>query len=652
MKKILSFILVTTVIVSFMPTIYATNTINAPEDRFGMGRTYDSRQPLNPELTPRPAAAGTVNKKFLSDAEYLVETLEISHPIFELPNLLDKDYEQIRDEFIDYASFAMNRTEFIIEILRYLRVFRDSHMTQIAWWWGYLGELYANINWSYRDNELYLADGRRVLEIAGLPVTSVFDMIDSFIYYENETDRREFYEDMSRNKVVLELAGAPIRNSITITVEDESIRANYRRGWDTPGKFCPHSDKNIIRHEMIGDVFYIDFRKVEFDEPAHNQTLTAIEKAISDGTRNFIFDLRCNGGGNSWAGEVLLNAIGLTIPQHGFYYRISPLSRIKWPESNATDGKLIKGWIPNVSKAFNKNNVAIAVLINSRTGSSAKMMTFWIQDGGFGIVVGEPSSNAPTAFGNIVEFKLPSTNIDMLISTTLIMRPDNNADQATIWPDIPIDHHQALEAALEYFDTRDNPTGIYASAEVARAARAEAAGSEPREIADILYGIIEIEDEMFYNSTLLHGMLTLPDTVISIGDRAFAGCSSLLIIVIPESVISIGKDAFLGTSPQLFINAPAGSYAEYYAQENNINFFPIGNAKTPYVPVDESSIPEQQVVIGNEPVSVPEINDPSPQQLQPSNPVNSGLMIIIITGAVIFAVAICFMIIKKRKIQP
>jgi len=87
--------------------------------------------------------------------------------------------------------------------------------------------------------------------------------------------------------------------------------------------------------------------------------------------------------------------------------------------------------------------------------------------------------------------------------------------------------------------------------------------------------------------------IILPDTVISIGDRAFARCFSLTEITLPESLISIGDGAFAESSlgqitlpgslafigedgfygyANLTLTVTEGSYAEQYAKENGIPY--------------------------------------------------------------------------------
>jgi len=81
-------------------------------------------------------------------------------------------------------------------------------------------------------------------------------------------------------------------------------------------------------------------------------------------------------------------------------------------------------------------------------------MAYWVQDGGFGNIVGAPSINAPSSFGDMLFFNLPYTGLQVRVSHALFLRPDANADQSVLWPDIMVDPADALEVAIEYLRGR------------------------------------------------------------------------------------------------------------------------------------------------------------------------------------------------------
>ena len=61
--------------------------------------------------------------------------------------------------------------------------------------------------------------------------------------------------------------------------------------------------------------------------------------------------------------------------------------------------------------------------------------------------------------------------------------------------------------------------------------------------------------------------ITIPDSVTTIGDAAFASCRSLTSVTIPDSVTTIGVSAFVGCTGELVVNCdiPSASSSQYGA---------------------------------------------------------------------------------------
>lgn len=74
-----------------------------------------------------------------------------------------------------------------------------------------------------------------------------------------------------------------------------------------------------------------------------------------------------------------------------------------------------------------------------------------VQDGALGTIIGQPSYNAPSNYGDVLSYTLPESKIKVLISCKRFLRPNSDADPTTLTPDIIIESSEdALAVALEF----------------------------------------------------------------------------------------------------------------------------------------------------------------------------------------------------------
>lgn len=83
-------------------------------------------------------------------------------------------------------------------------------------------------------------------------------------------------------------------------------------------------------------------------------------------------------------------------------------------------------------------------------------------------------------------------------------------------------------------------------------------------------GILGLMDDAFYNNTTIE-VIKLPYSLRLINSFAIAHCKNLRDIFLASAETKIERAAIIGC-PKITIHAPAGSYAENYAKEENIAF--------------------------------------------------------------------------------
>ena len=141
-----------------------------------------------------------------------------------------------------------------------------------------------------------------------------------------------------------------------------------------------------------------------------------------------------------------------------------------------------------------------------------------------------------------------------------------------------------VESSNTMYDSRENCNAI-----IETASNTLIAGCQSTTIPN---SVTSIGDGAFYGCSSLTSV-TIPHSVTSIGEDAFQGCSSLTCVTIPNSVTSIGEDAFQACSSIADIYC----YATTPPVCDDDNTF-SGVSKRCYVHVPAGTIPNYQVATG------------------------------------------------------
>jgi len=399
----------------------------------------------DPYQTALPRDHMLTAQQVQQDCQQCIRIVEETHPYF----LLEEDltaYEAAKAQYLAAASAEMTVSDLEAATAEYLCFFGDGH-TGVS----LMETEYLNLPQMYKDGKTWLcqdgeATGVWVETIGNVSVETIYQTIDRLVPAENEMARTKNRDQRIIRRGILQRAGAEITDSQTVVTFSDGTEAVY--SFEKPAQAVSQtaSGSPVNRWYMDGDVFVVDFNACNDDEEL-KAVAAELQKAVEADCRKVIIDVRGNGGGNSNACTRLLNAMGMDAPRYDMLVRYSPLARQQRGYLR-TDGQYRSRGSNNPVKG--NELVKLAVLCDRYTFSSATMMCVYVRDGGHGVLVGEPSSNMPSAYGDILSFSLTHSHVNGIISHKQFIRPDENNTERMLEPDIAVDPQAAYEAAMEW----------------------------------------------------------------------------------------------------------------------------------------------------------------------------------------------------------
>jgi hypothetical protein len=397
------------------------------------------------QITQEPDMSATLTKAQASaDAAQMTSFLEEVHPLF-----LNKEtakYRQDKNAYLFAAKNSMTVADFALLTSKFLTTLDDGH-TRLYW----AGSAELPVNWQWVDGTLMvgakcsLPEGAQVISVGGAPVSAIASVVDRLFPAENDAAARINRETYIKNQSALQAAGVNTADKVTIEFSDHGAVSEKALSFSDPSgnstSYQPYVEGTIEK-----GAFVITLRSCILSKEL-DQTVTAMKEAVADGYTKVVVDVRDNPGGNSDACKEILNALGMRTGTYGGIVRFSKPASQQRGYLRQSGGVSFKA--NNDAKPNNK--IQLYVITNENTFSSATMLAVWVQDGHLGKIVGSPSANSPSSYGDVINFQLNNSKLYGIVSHKQWIRPDvNKINQKELVPDIPVpDSGDALATALD-----------------------------------------------------------------------------------------------------------------------------------------------------------------------------------------------------------
>ena len=170
-------------------------------------------------------------------------------------------------------------------------------------------------------------------------------------------------------------------------------------------------------------------------------------------------DVRKNGGGNSQVVNEFLSYLALAK-----YKTFSGEVRFSKATAQQRNTPKNRGYMkPFVRLNTTKNrkcrnqklifNGKLYILVSARTFSSANWFAVIVKDNKLGTVIGEPTGNQPSHYGDILQFQMPNTGFRFNCSFKKWIRPDTRNDpEDGLYPDVMA--YTTIEDIIQNKDTQ------------------------------------------------------------------------------------------------------------------------------------------------------------------------------------------------------
>ncbi|WP_071148016.1 S41 family peptidase [Bacteroides ndongoniae] len=413
--------------------------------------------------------------------------LEVFHP---LPLVDAERFEQIKDEtkklcFEIYNNRTIGLVYFQVLFNKWLRLFNDAHsyvMLDDNELYPYTLRYYNGDFYFYSISSLYPnCTGKPINSINGISIKEIINNLMRIVPSENIIKACITGSYFMNSHSFLSSLGIPFDGGLLFSFSDGSelcirkqsctslsenhilqIKSHYiTRKLSYPFWYKIVEDKCYFQFNEMYDRFsYMQICHLMGNTPNIELIRSLplftefLEEMLSNIHRNnvhkLIIDLRYNGGGNSLLGDLLLNFLGIDmggIRKYSSYIRYSDFLMSCYPGfirlkcSYAKPERLIEqcdvirsvNEIPDIKLKYDGD---VYFIQGQNSFSSANYLLTTIKDNALFPIIGTPTSQKPTCYGNVLPVIWPFSKTKGYVSFGYFERPNKNNTETTLFPDV------------------------------------------------------------------------------------------------------------------------------------------------------------------------------------------------------------------------
>jgi C-terminal processing protease CtpA/Prc len=398
---------------------------------------------------PQVAASTVLSVEDMQeDLAYTVRILKEVHPKT-YHGLSDEQQATIQSAY-ETAQTPMTAKEFYFVVNSVICSMNDGHTHLLSMQNEH--NRFIDVPLIWLQGGLYVSNDRgpfrqtdRIVEIGGKGIETLFQELRQLIPAENDYFRRQTAGQNINREEYLDYLGVVHNDGVEIRV----LRGKDEFSIITPLK--PKAEPKVddskrpwvgyeVDKELSLGVFYLD--ACRYNETYKKKVRAFFTEISKQNISNIAIDVRRNGGGSS---QVIVE-----------FLRYLNIGKYKWFGMDVRFSKAIKqmgifrrsrGYKtdrrPNIQRnqkeqqshlLFNGN---IYVLTSTQTFSSGNWFAVVVRDNNLGTVIGEPTGNAPSSYGDSPSFQMPKTGFKFTVSIKKWTRPDKSSDlEDSLYPDV------------------------------------------------------------------------------------------------------------------------------------------------------------------------------------------------------------------------